>query len=360
MKLLFSLLDAQVGGGQQVASWLAEAAAARGHEIGLIVPELGPTSDRFEGLGGRTYLARLQRLRQPGDVPSAARILRDFDVLWSHTAIGGQLLGELAARTARRPHVIHQHAYPHFASRQPAAAFQHLLCRVLLGRRHFIAVAPHVKDGLISVGTREDRVHVVQNGVPILPAAPPADVPPVKIGLLGRIDPGKGMLEFVEAAKRTGLTPEEATFTVGGSRGPFVGYEADVRTRAASAGVAVEEPGSDGVGFLATQDIIVMPSRYEGSPLTLLEAMALGKAVIASDIPGVTAITGQSEAVTLIPVGSVDALANAICELVGDRSRITTGGRIARDLVVQRFPVQSMTHSALDIVELVVKRENQS
>jgi glycosyltransferase involved in cell wall biosynthesis len=172
---------------------------------------------------------------------------------------------------------------------------------------------------------------------------------------LGRFDPGKGMLEFVEAARRTGLGPKEATFTIGGSSGPFASYEAEVRRRAASAGVSVKAPGPDGIGFLAGQDLVVMPSRYEGSPLVLLEAMGIGKAVIASDIPGVTGITGSSGPVTLVPVGDAEAIASAVSGLVREPTRASAMGRAARDLVAKRFSVGSMTEPALDFVESVVR-----
>jgi glycosyltransferase involved in cell wall biosynthesis len=350
-RILFSLLDAGLGGGQRVATWFAEAARARGHEVGLLVPATGPTSRRFEALGARIHLARLQRLREPGELRQASLTLREYDVLWSHTAIGGQVLGDLAARLARRPHVLHQHTFPQFASREPERMLQRSFCRALLGRRPFIAVAPHVHDGLVAAGIDRSGIRVVPNGVPILQPAPPRDTAPVRVGLLGRFDPGKGMLEFVEAAMRTGLAPDEATFTIGGSGGPFTSYETELRDRAAGAGfISIEEPGDDGVGYLARQDIVVLPSRYEGSPLALLEAMALGKAVIATDIPGVTGITGSPGPVTLVPVGDVAALANAIRDVVREPRRRSAEGTAARELVTERFSVESMTQAALDYV----------
>ena len=117
-----------------------------------------------------------------------------------------------------RPHLVHQHTYPHFSSREPDASIQRLLCRTMLGRRPFIAVAPHVRDGLVTLGIPETRIHVIPNGVPLPSLAPPSDVAPIRVGLLGRFDPGKGMLEFAEAARRTRLAPGEAAFTIGGSR----------------------------------------------------------------------------------------------------------------------------------------------
>jgi glycosyltransferase involved in cell wall biosynthesis len=284
-------------------------------------------------------------------VPDAARVLRDYDVLWSHTAIGGQLLGDTAARWARRPHVIHQHTYPQFASREPEATMQRLLTGTFLGRRRFIAVAPHVRDGLVATGIRPDRIEVIPNGVPLPPVAPPRGGPPIRVGLLGRFDPGKGMLEFVEAVRAAGFTSEQATFTIGGSSGPFASYETETRDRAAEIGVAIEEPGADGIGFLAQQDIVVMPSRYEGSPLVLLEAMALGKAVIASDIPGVTSITGSDGPAVLVPLADTDALADALRHLADDPARQLALGRAARELVADRFKLETMTERALDFLE---------
>jgi glycosyltransferase involved in cell wall biosynthesis len=355
VRILFSLLDAGLGGGQQVAAWLAEAAVGRGHAVGLLVPEPGPTQARFAALRAQTHLARLLRLRDPRDVSDAARVLRDYDVLWSHTAIGGQLLGDLAARWARRPHVIHQHTYPQFASREPEATMQRLLARTFLDQRRFIAVAPHVRDGLVASGIRPDRIEVVPNGVPLAPAAPPRGGSPIRVGLLGRFDPGKGMLEFVEGVRTAGLTPEQATFTIGGSSGPFASYEAVARDRAAEAGIAIEEPGTDGTGFLARQDVVVVPSRYEGSPLALLEAMALGKAIVASDIPGVTSITGPDGPAVLVPLADTIALADALRDLVHDPSRQLALGRAARELVADRFKLETMTDRALDFLEHAVQ-----
>ena len=351
MKILFSLLDAGLGGGQQVAVWLAEAATARGHAVGLLVPEQGPTCESFEAAGARTHLARLQRLRHPGAVGRAASIVRDYDVLWSHTAIGGQLLGDAAARLARRPHLIHQHTYPQFAPREPEATMQRLLGRAFLGRRSFIAVAPHVRDGLIAAGIRPEHVELVPNGIPLPGVVLPRGERPVKFGMLGRFDPGKGMIDFIQAARTSGLTSDRATFTVGGSSGPFVSYETEVRARAASAGVAVEEPGSDGNGFLARHDVVVMPSRYEGAPLTLLEAMGLGKAVIASDIPGVTAISGRDGPAVLVPMADIEALADALRLMAEEPSRSIALGRAARELVADRFELSAMTGRALDLLE---------
>ena len=354
MRVLFSLLDAGIGGGQQVATWIAQGLVTRGDSVGLLVPARGPAVEGFEALGARVHFAHLQRLRQPRDVRNVAKVLRNYDALYSHTAIGGQLLGDAAARLARRPHLIHQHTYPQFSTRPLDATLQRTLFRILLGRRPFIAVAPHVRQGLIGCKVRPDSICVIANGVPLPEVAPPRNYPPLRIGMLGRFDPGKGMLTFIEAASASGLDPDEVQFVVGASSGPFHDYEIQVRDRAQDAGVAVVEPGTGGTGFLLGLDILVMPSRYEGSPLTLLEAMSLGKPVVGTDIPGIRAIVGETDAGFLIPVDDSAALQAVFRRLAGDPQARTTAGAAGRRLVEANYTRDRMIGETLGALDRTV------
>ncbi len=82
--------------------------------------------------------------------------------------------------------------------------------------------------------------------------------------------------------------------------------------------------------LLGAVDIFIMPSLSEGQPLALLEAMAMGKPVIASDIPGISGTAaGGSEAV-LVPPGNAASLAAAIGNMAGDIPAALALGRGAR------------------------------
>ena len=56
-----------------------------------------------------------------------------------------------------------------------------------------------------------------------------------------------------------------------------------------------------GVEFLASLDVVVVPSRYEGSPVTLVEAMAPGKPIVASRISGIAEVLERSGGGVLVP-----------------------------------------------------------
>ena len=72
VRVLFNLLDAGIGGGQQVAIGIAGELRRRGHAVGVVVPEPGPATERFAALGADVYVADLLSLRHPAGVLSAA------------------------------------------------------------------------------------------------------------------------------------------------------------------------------------------------------------------------------------------------------------------------------------------------
>jgi glycosyltransferase involved in cell wall biosynthesis len=348
MRILFSLLDAGIGGGQRIASQIAERLVDEGDEVGLVVPEQGPAVERFEKLGAAIHLYDLRRIRRPNDVNRVARSLASYDLLYSHTGTGGQILGDTAARRARRPHLVHQHTFPQFSSRGVEATAQRALFRLLLARRPFIVVAPHVRRELIRLGAEGSNAIVIPNGVvlPALDRRPPTS----RVGLLGRFDPGKGMHTFIGARAFVG---PEAHFVIGASSGPFGEYERSVRNAAAHANVEIDTPGEDGEDFLRSLDVVVIPSRYEGCPLVLLEAMALGKPVVASDIAGIRAVTGTGGA-TLVPMDNAEALGSAIAGLLSDEHARIELGTEARRIVKGRFTLERMLSGATNEIRRVL------
>jgi starch synthase len=339
VRVLFSLLDAAIGGGQRVALQVGRRLVAEGDEAGLLVPGDGPAAGAFRGLGAEVHPADLQTLRRMSGVAPATEIAQHFDVLYSHTSVPGEILGARVARRASIPHVVHRHTDPYFSPRMFPRLAQQWLYRRELHSGPFIAVAPHVAARLERLGIARDRITVIPNGVDVdAVRARARDVRPragLTIGVLGRFDPSRGLDVFVEAASR--VSERELRFVIGGAPGPFHEYETAVRSAAAQAEVTIEKPGSMGIDFLASIDIVVIPSRYEGSPLTLFEAMALGKPIVASRIPGITEVVEPNDAGILISPGNPGALAGAIEVVVTDPARRDALGRRALEAVRSEY-----------------------
>jgi glycosyltransferase involved in cell wall biosynthesis len=193
-------------------------------------------------------------------------------------------------------------------------------------------------------GIPRDKISVVHNGVPVLPlprqhgsAEIGSSAPPVVL-TTARLDPQKGLDDLLVAAA---LVPE-ARFVVAGD-GPQRGH---LVARAESLGL------SDRVSFLGLRrdvpellagcDLFVLPSRYEGLPLAVLEAMAAGKPVVA------TAIAGTDEAVVpgltglLVPPGDGPALAAAIRAILGDPALAARLGKAGHERVERDLSAQTM------------------
>lgn len=88
-------------------------------------------------------------------------------------------------------------------------------------------------------------------------------------------------------------------------------------------------------------DLFILPSRAEGFPLTVLEAMAAGMVPVVSDLPsGIPEVVDRGETGFRCAVGAVDEFADAVAQLDRDRSRLETLGRAARKRVIGRYEVR--------------------
>lgn len=102
---------------------------------------------------------------------------------------------------------------------------------------------------------------------------------------------------------------------------------------------------------LGASDIFVLPSLWEGLPIGLLEAMAMGKAVIATKVDGTVEVLQHRENGIMIEPGKVDALKDALLELGRDEALRNNFGRKALETVEKRFNAVHMTREIENIYE---------
>jgi glycosyltransferase involved in cell wall biosynthesis len=151
--------------------------------------------------------------------------------------------------------------------------------------------------------------------------------------------------DFIHAAAKVRAVDRGLRFIVaGGGRGDA--YEASCRQLAIDLGLGetIRWLGSiDGAeGVLDELGIFVLPSSLEGHPLVLLEAMARGKPVIATDIPGIEESLTDGREGFLVPVASPEQIAERILLLTQDPDRAREMGdaaraRASRDFSLERF-----------------------
>jgi glycosyltransferase involved in cell wall biosynthesis len=95
--------------------------------------------------------------------------------------------------------------------------------------------------------------------------------------------------------------------------------------------------------LLCAADVLVLPSVFpEGSPVAVLEAMAMEVPVVATSVGGVPELVRDGETGLLVPPGDVAALAAAVVRLLSDRAGAVAMARRARQRVLERHTVTSM------------------
>jgi glycosyltransferase involved in cell wall biosynthesis len=202
------------------------------------------------------------------------------------------------------------------------------LARAILQRAaRVIAASGALADAARSLGAREPVV--VPSGVSI-PASVPRSAEPPHALFVGRLSPEKGIEEFLAAT--AGLP----RVIVGG--GPVPVPE--------SVGPVAPEDVGD---FYERAAVVVVPSRREGYGMTAREAMAHGRAVVATAVGGLADAVDDEETGLLVPAGDVPALRAAVQRVLSDAGLRTRLGAAAREKAVREWSWGPATDALLAV-----------
>ncbi len=218
------------------------------------------------------------------------------------------------------------------------------LLRFLINREHSIALVQNCDDmaALISLGIAKSRIALIPgSGVDVRRFTPlPEPVGAPTFGFVGRLLDDKGVRTLVAAHRLLRKRIPTAELLIAGTPDPAnpasVG-EQEARSWNDEAGICWLGHVADIAGFWAKAHAAVLPSRREGLPLSLMEAAACGRAMIASDVPGCREIVLHEQTGLLFPVNDAAALADAMVRLAANpqlRARYATA---ARKLVEEKF-----------------------
>lgn len=193
------------------------------------------------------------------------------------------------------------------------------------------------------IGLPAGAVRTIHNGIEELtPPSPEARADARRTVLaVGRLHRQKG---FDLLLRAIALIPDARAVVVGDGE-----ERRALEALACELGIAdrVEFPGWDDRvrERFASADVLALPSRFEAFPLTILEAMSAGLAVVATDVGSVADAVVDGETGVLVPSESVDALAGAIAKLLDDEPRRNELGRRGRERAQRLFTAEAMARA---------------
>jgi glycosyltransferase involved in cell wall biosynthesis len=212
-----------------------------------------------------------------------------------------------------------------------------------------VAVSAEMRTILLDwFGVRRDRVRLIQNGIAMPRAWDPGDRDggsDVHIGTVGRMVPVKGHQLFLELAAHLRGRYPNVRFSILGEGPLMAQLTADAARLGVGDRVAFLPPQPDPQPYYRGLDIYVNTSLHEGLPLSVLEAMACGKPVVAARVGGIPEVVRHGEDGFLVEGRKPDAFA-ACCErMIEEPALRRTMGRNARARVAEAFGRERMAAS---------------
>ena len=176
---------------------------------------------------------------------------------------------------------------------------------------------------------------------------------------VARVSPQKGLLYAVRALPAIlKQYPQAHLLSVGATTDPR--WTTELKREAGSLGVAdhfhMLGAQANVVDFLRACDIFVFPSLYEGLGIALIEAMAAGCVCVATNTGPIPEVVQDGKDGVLVPSADAEALARAICDLLGDPSRRSQLGTAAKQTAFSKFQPKEQAERLTRVYESVIHR----
>lgn len=280
------------------------------------------------------------------------------DMLYSNTIVN---FGEVVlAGLFRVPVLLHMHEGKNFAQQ-----YRYRL-RLSCFFADQIIVGSHYVNGVLNSITRKSG-HVIYNGV-----LSPSNFhgkkgkigTPVKLGILGTINPNKGQLVAIEAIRILAERGMEAHLIIAGKVGDEVYFEKIVKfLNQNSLNDFVKFIGTvpNAEAFISTLDLLLVPSFDEALPTVILEAFSAGTPVVASDVGGIPEMIENVISGFLFQAGDSEMLANCLEKIIFNNGFLENISISAFEVARNKFEVNANNNQIknyLDEMLLARRRQN--
>jgi glycosyltransferase involved in cell wall biosynthesis len=319
--------------------------------------EGGPVAEELRERGVPVEVLGLGRLYAPRGLAGVARLARHLrrsgpDVLHTYL-VSSNVFGTLAGRLGGVAAVVTSRRDTGFSRNWRLRLLEERVINPRVDR--VVAVSPTIAESTRRErGLCADRVLTIENGVDLAALEPALQLrdetrrewglaPEDRaVGTIGHLSPIKGHADFLHAAALVAAADRRARFFVVGDGILRPSLEALARTLGIADRVVFTGAREDVPRLLAMLDVFVLPSHAEGMSNALLEAMALGRPVVATAVGGNPDVVRDGATGLLVPPRQPRALAAALAELLVEPARAAALGTAARCWVRQEASLERM------------------
>lgn len=322
---------------------LCQALQERGHEI-LLLTQGGEQVESFRAAGISTLTVRFNFF----SFRKLIQLIREFepDLVHVHN-LRSLTMAQRICEPLDLPHVVTVHHLP--------AAIQETLEHPLLVR--VIVVNEVIRESLVNTqGLSKELIRVLRHGINLdrfQPEEPPLSRSPEQIpvvGAIGRLSLLKGYRYFIEAARKVLDRGLEAHFLIVGDGDQESSLRALVRKLGIQKQLTFCPPLPDLAELMNNFDILVVPTQRGGLGLTALEAMAMGRPVIANSVGEILHLVRDGETGLLVKNSDPDAIAAHIVDLLEHPEKARALGERARSYVQENFSLPALVDATEQVL----------
>jgi glycosyltransferase involved in cell wall biosynthesis len=268
------------------------------------------------------------------------------------------LYGYLAAWRCHKPVVATCHNW--VGGTAALGIYNHLDRMVLKKFNALAAVSDAVAHRLLAFGVPTEKIKTIANGIDVTAFERAQPLPLLKaedgtvVGIVARLDLQKGFEYLLRAARDLCKTTPDLKIVIVGEGPDREKIEEMIEQYGLQSNVILAGQQSNMPAVYAAMDIFVLPSLNEGLPMTVLEAMAASKPVIATKVGAIGSVIKDGENGLLVNAKDSEGLRNAIASLLSDPERRQRLGDQAHAWVSQNYTSEAMALKYREMYEEVL------
>ncbi len=262
----------------------------------------------------------------------------EIDIIHVHTIEWPAYIGALLNRKFKKKLVVKDSTMNGIFNilRYPSGRHKQQL---IIEEAHFVAMTRVIHTNFLAAGIHDEKISMIPNGIEINNVVKDNSDPFLKkVIFVGNLyqQPGKGVDILLKAWKQVQQQYPDAVLQLVGD-GNLSAYEVYAKKNGIDVSVKFLGKRNDVHELLLQSDVFVLPSRREGMPNALMEAMLKGMPCVATNISGCQDLISNSINGLLVPPANVDQLAHAIIYLLGHPNEARAMGQQARKTVCEKL-----------------------